>query len=147
MGTTLSRFMEVKHDTVSPLSQTSIHQFFVSLPEPRRRQTPIKHPLLNLVTIALCEAPSLDRTIWKRSEMVQFARDRRAWLSGFLDLSEAIPSHDTFGGVFAVLDPVAFQKCLLAWTQRLHEVTAGQVIAIEGRWPAKRCRGQATKGR
>jgi hypothetical protein len=35
--------------------------------------------------------------------------------------------------VFAALDPVAFQKCLLAWVQRLHEVTKGQVIAIDGK--------------
>jgi predicted transposase YbfD/YdcC len=112
------------------LSQTSIHQFFASLPEPRRRQTRIKHPLLNLVTIALCGTIA-GADDWE--EIVQFARDRRPWLSGFLDLSAGIPSHDTFGRVFAALDPVAFQKCLLAWTQRLHEVTAGQVIAIDGK--------------
>lgn len=66
-------------------------------------------------------------------EIVQFARDRREWLSRFLDLSKGIPSHDTFGRVFAALDPVAFQKCLLAWVQRLHDVTRGQVIAIDGK--------------
>lgn len=117
--------------TQSPrLSQTSIHQFFASLPEPRRRRTRIKHPLLNLVTIALCGTIA-GADDWE--EIVQFARDRRHWLSGFLDLSAGIPSHDTFGRVFATLNPVAFQKCLLTWVQRLHEVTRGQVIAIDGK--------------
>jgi predicted transposase YbfD/YdcC len=66
-------------------------------------------------------------------DIVQFAEDHRDWLSRFLDLSNDIPSHDTFERVFAALDPVAFQKCLLAWVQRLHEVTRGQVIAIDGK--------------
>jgi predicted transposase YbfD/YdcC len=50
-----------------------------------------------------------------------------------LDLTEGSPSHDTFGRVFAALDPIAFQKCLLAWVQHLHEVTQGQIIAIDGK--------------
>ena len=112
------------------LSQTSIHQFFASLPEPRRRRTRIKHPLLSLVVIALCGTIA-GADDWE--EIVQFARDRRQWLSDFLDLSAGIPSHDTFGRVFAALDPVAFQKCLLTWVQRLHEVSQGQVIAIDGK--------------
>jgi predicted transposase YbfD/YdcC len=114
----------------SRLSQTNIHKFFASLPEPRQRRKRIKHPLLTLVVIALCGTIA-GADSWE--EIVQFARDRRDWLSRFLDLSEGIPSHDTFGRVFAALDPVAFQKCLLAWVQRLHEVTAGQVIAIDGK--------------
>jgi predicted transposase YbfD/YdcC len=117
--------------TKSPhLSQTSIHKFFASLPDPRRRRTRVKHPLLNLVVIALCGTIA-GADDWE--EIVQFARDRRGWLSRFLDLSPGIPSHDTFGRVFAALDPVAFQKCLLAWVQRLHESTRGQVIAIDGK--------------
>jgi predicted transposase YbfD/YdcC len=66
-------------------------------------------------------------------EIAQFAWDRRDWLARLVDLSKGIPSHDTFGRVFAALDPVAFQKCLVAWVQRLHEVTKGQVIAIDGK--------------
>ena len=117
--------------TKSPrLSQTSIHKFFGSLPDPRRRRTRVKHPLLNLVVIALCGTIA-GADDWE--EIVQFARDRREWLSRFLDLSQGIPSHDTFGRVFAALDPVAFQKCLLAWVQRLHDLTQGQVIAIDGK--------------
>ena len=114
----------------SPLSPASIRKFFASLPDPRRRRTRVKHPLLTLVVIALCGTIAGADT-WE--EIVQFARDRRDWLTRVIDLSKGIPSHDTFGRVFAALDPVAFQKCLLTWVQRLHEVTHGQVIAIDGK--------------
>src|SRR5580692_12704705 len=114
----------------SRLSQTSIHKFFASLPEPRRRPTRVKHPLLTLVVIALCGTIAGADT-WE--EIVQFARARHDWLARLVDLSAGIPSHDTFGRVFAALNPVAFQKCLLNWVQHLHELTQGQVIAIDGK--------------
>jgi len=114
----------------SRLSPASIRKFFASLPDPRRRRTRVKHPLLTLVVIALCGTIAGADT-WE--EIVQFARDRHEWLARLVDLSAGIPSHDTFGRVFAALNPVAFQKCLLNWVQRLHEVTQGQVIAIDGK--------------
>jgi predicted transposase YbfD/YdcC len=114
----------------SRLSQNSIGVFFKALPDPRPRRKRIKHPLLNLVIMALCGTIA-GADGWE--EIEQFAVDRRQWLSRWLDLSEGIPSHDTFGRVFAALDPVAFQKCLLAWVQRLHETTQGQIIAIDGK--------------
>lgn len=112
------------------LSPASIGKCFASLPDPRRRRTRVKHPLLTLVVIALCGTIAGADT-WE--EIVQFARDRHEWLARLVDLSAGIPSHDTFGRVFAALNPVAFQKCLLTWVQRLHEVTQGQVIAIDGK--------------
>jgi hypothetical protein len=44
-----------------------------------------------------------------------------------------IPSHDTFGRVFARLDAEQFQQCFLTWIQAVSEVTRGQVIAIDGK--------------
>lgn len=114
----------------SRLSPTTIHRFFAALPEPRKRRKRIKHPLLTLVVISLCGTIA-GADDWE--EIVQFAHDRRDWLARFVDLSAGIPSHDTLGRVFAALDPMAFQKCLLAWVQRLHEVTQGQIIAIDGK--------------
>ena len=114
----------------SRLSQASIRRFFAALPDPRRRPTRVKHPLLTLVVIALCGTIAGADT-WE--EIVQFAHDRHDWLARLVDLSAGIPSHDTFGRVFAALDPLAFQKCLLNWVQRLHKVTNGQVIAIDGK--------------
>jgi predicted transposase YbfD/YdcC len=48
------------------------------------------------------------------------------------DDPEQVPSHDTFDRVLSALDPNAFQKCLLAWLQALHEQTRG-LIAIDGK--------------
>jgi predicted transposase YbfD/YdcC len=114
----------------SRLSQASIRTFFASLPDPRKRRTRVKHPLLTLVVLGLCGTIAGADT-WE--EIVQFAQDRHDWLARLVDLSAGVPSHDTFGRVFAALDPLAFQKCLLNWVQRLHEVTKGQVIAIDGK--------------
>lgn len=114
----------------SRLSPVSIKRFFASLPDPRRRRKRISHPLINLVVMALC-ATIAGADTWE--EIATFAQQRRRWFARFLNLAKGIPSHDTFGRVFALLDPLAFQKCLLAWVQALHEVTKGQIIAIDGK--------------
>ncbi len=50
-----------------------------------------------------------------------------------LELVHGIPSHDTFNRVFAALDPDAFDRCFVRWTQQLHEESAGQILAIDGK--------------
>ncbi len=50
-----------------------------------------------------------------------------------LKLPHGIPSYDTFGRVFAALDPEAFQRCFIAWVQQVAHLTRGQVMAIDGK--------------
>lgn len=83
-----------------------------------------------LVVIGLCGVIAGADT-WE--EIAEFARQRRDWLARWLDLRNGLPSHDTLGRVFAALDPIAFQRCLLAWVSALHEATNGQSIAIDGK--------------
>ena len=44
-----------------------------------------------------------------------------------------IPSHDRFNAILAAIKPAEFEKCLLSWITALHEITDGQVIAIDGK--------------
>ena len=72
-----------------------------------------------------------------RRRLVGGRRDVRqseeAWLSRFLELPNGIPSHDTLGRVFAMLDAEQFQECFVDWVNAVSEVTKGQVVAIDGK--------------
>jgi predicted transposase YbfD/YdcC len=65
--------------------------------------------------------------------MAEFANVKREFFARFLDLSAGIPSHDRFNAIFAAIKPAEFERCLLSWITALHEVTAGQVVAIDGK--------------
>src|SRR6516162_9910100 len=105
-----------------------IKSHFASLTDPRRRK--VTYPLINIVTIALCAV------IAGADDFVTIAawgRQKRAWLARFLDMTSGIPSHDRFNAVFKAIKPDEFERCLLSWITSLHEVTAGQVVAIDGK--------------
>ena len=105
-----------------------IEDHFVDLTDPRRR--PGLYPLVNIVTIAICAVLcGADDFV----AIAQFGRAKRKFLEKFLDLSAGIPSHDRFNAIFRALKPAEFEKCLLSWITALHEVTGGQVVAIDGK--------------
>src|SRR5258708_3316339 len=104
-----------------------IKTHFASLTDPRRRK--VTYPLINIVTIALCAV------IAGADDFVTIAawgRQKRGWLSKFLDMTSGIPSHDRFNAVFKAIKPAEFERCLLGWITSLHELTAGQLVAIDG---------------
>jgi predicted transposase YbfD/YdcC len=101
---------------------------FSDLTDPRRRE--VTYPLINVVVIAICAV------ICGADDFVAIAKfgvTKREWLARFLDLKNGIPSHDRFNAIFAALKPAEFEKCLLSWITALHEITDGQVIAIDGK--------------
>jgi predicted transposase YbfD/YdcC len=107
----------------------SIQEHFGDLEDPRCTYLN-DHPLLNIITIALC-AIIAGADNWTEVEL--FGEQKLNWLSRFLDMSKGVPSHDTFGRVFARLNPIAFQKSFLSWVQAVFEVTDGQIIALDGK--------------
>jgi predicted transposase YbfD/YdcC len=105
-----------------------IQDHFASLTDPRRRK--VVYPLINIVTIAVCAVVAgADDFV----SIAEYGRKKRAWLSRFLDLSAGIPSHDRFNAVLGALRPAEFERCLLSWITALHELTDGQVVAIDGK--------------
>lgn len=113
--------------TVSPAATLMDH--FQSLPDPRVDRTK-EHRLTDLVTIAIC-AVSAGADSWVAIE--RFGHAKAAWLQTFLALPNGIPSHDTFGRVFAALDPGAFAECFQHWIVGVAQATAGHVVAIDGK--------------
>jgi predicted transposase YbfD/YdcC len=106
-----------------------IVRFFAELPDPRAHN--VTHRLHDIVVIAIC-AVICGADGWV--EVEEFARSKHAWFKTFLDLPGGIPSHDTFGRVFARLDPDAFEGCFTAWTAALPAATGGaKLIAIDGK--------------
>jgi len=113
---------------VTKLVSARLEVHFASLTDPRRRK--VKHPLINFIVIAICAV------ICGADDFVaiaDFGRMKRKWFRKILDLRGGIPSHDRFNAIFAMLSPAEFERCLLSWIQALHEVTGGQVIAIDGK--------------
>jgi len=107
----------------------AITDHFASLEDPRIERTKL-HQLLDIMVIAIC-AVVCGADDWVEVEL--FGNAKLAWLRTFLELPNGIPSHDTFGRVFARLNAEQFQACFLAWIQAVSEVTQGQVIAIDGK--------------
>src|SRR3954447_4051718 len=108
---------------------TSISAHFPPLTDPRADRGQ-DHLLLDMVTVALC-AVLCGADGWVAVET--FGRAKAAWLRTFLALPGGIPSHDTFGRVFARLDPGEFQRCFLAWVGAEVPDTVGQVVALDGK--------------
>lgn len=102
---------------------------FRSLPDPRSGNA-IRHKLDEVLSIAilavLCECTQF-------TEMELFGHEREEWLRTFLTLENGIPSHDTFGDIFAALDPTVIQKCFMEWVETIREKISGEVVAVDGK--------------
>ena len=107
---------------------TSIVEHFADLTDPRRREG--TYPLINFVVIGVCAVIcGADDFV----AMAEFGRTKKKFLEQVLDLSAGIPSHDRFNAIFASIKPAEFETCLLNWITTVHKVTAGQVVAIDGK--------------
>jgi len=114
---------------MSPKPGQTITKHFVSLQDPRIDRTKL-HSLEAILVIAIC-AIICGADDWIAVEA--WGKAKRKWLEKFLELPNGIPSHDTFGRVFARLDPKQFQTCFLSWVRAIAKRTCGQIVSIDGK--------------
>jgi len=120
-----------------------VTKHFADLPDPHvertRRHALLDLLLLDLLVIARC---ALIRGADTFVVIARFGKAKQDWLQERLglELPHGIPSHDTFGRVFAWLDPDTFGQCFRAWTQAAsafglghRSCTAEQVITLMAR--------------
>jgi predicted transposase YbfD/YdcC len=107
----------------------SIAKHFEGLEDPRTGNAK-RHIFMEILIMAIC-AVICGADGWSDVEL--FAKNKKAWLKTFLELPKGIPSHDTFVRVFAQIKPEEFQKHFMEWVQAIDQLTAGQVIAVDGK--------------
>ena len=107
----------------------SLLEHFGEMPDPRTGRA-LRHPLLSILFCSLCAM------ICGAEDFVSFEEFTEAkfdWLAQRVDLSAGVPSHDTFGRVFALLEPHAFTECFLNWVEALRTHLGPDIISLDGK--------------
>lgn len=112
-----------------PAAAASLLARLADLPDPRSGPA-LRHRLLDVVAIAVC-AVLCGADSWV--EVAAYGRAKEGWLRRFLALPHGIPSHDTFGRVFAALDVAALEAVVLDWARAALGDPAGGTVAIDGK--------------
>jgi predicted transposase YbfD/YdcC len=110
-------------------TSASFFDHFDTVEDPRIERCQ-RHKLCDILFLAVCAmiAGANDFVA-----MEKFGHAKRDWLKKFLELPHGIPSHDTLGRVFSLLDSDQFIQCFLGWVQTIHQITAGEIIAVDGK--------------
>lgn len=109
----------------------SLQEAFASIEDPRIDRTR-EHKLIDILMIAVCAVISGAEGF---TQIEEFGRSKQEWFRSFLELPNGIPSHDTFGRLFAKIDSDAFQQSFLGWIQQCVTLIEGQIVAIDGKEP------------
>lgn len=96
--------------------------------DPRRHNT--RHLLHDIFLIALCAIISGAES-W--TQVAEYGRSKLEWFKQFLELPNGIPSHDTFGRLFAMIDPKGFNEFFTRWVQEFSDSLKGITVAIDGK--------------
>jgi predicted transposase YbfD/YdcC len=106
-----------------------LYNSFSDLPDVRKKGK-TDHLLIEIIVLAICAIVSgCDN--WVEIEI--FCNGKLAWFRTFLNLENGIPSHDTFGRVFSLIDPLSFRECFIKWINNVSNITDGEIIAIDGK--------------
>ena len=113
------------------IEQLILLEHFSVMPDPRRiNHGRLKHELIDIIIIAIV-ATICGADNWVDIE--KFGQAKEDWFKQFLKLENGIPSHDTFGRVFSILNPEFFEKCFREWIDKIKQEMNGEVIALDGK--------------
>ena len=105
-----------------------LESLFAQVEDPRMERTKL-HRLRDIIILAICGVVC-GAEGW--AEIEEFGKAKEAWFTELLNLPNGIPSHDTFGRVFALIDPKQFEASFFQWVQGISTTIKG-VIAIDGK--------------
>lgn len=109
-------------------TQSDLESLFAHVEDPRMERTK-RHRLRDIIILAICGV-LCGAEGWV--EIEEFGKAKEAWFTELLQLPNGIPSHDTFGRVFSLIDPKEFEASFLQWVAGISKTVKG-VIAIDGK--------------
>ena len=102
---------------------------FVSISDPRQSHK-VKHQLSEVMAVAVIAVlVGADTFV----EIQRWAELKLDWLRRYFPLEAGIPKHDTFGRLFAVIDPNEFEAAFQRWVSGLLPILGNEVVAIDGK--------------
>ena len=111
-------------------SKLRLADVFVSITDPRQANK-IEHDLVELLVVAV-NAVLVGADTFVEIEL--WAQERIDWLRRYLRLEHGIPSHDTFGRLFGLINPDEFEAAFRRWASAVVPALGEDtVIAIDGK--------------
>ena len=102
---------------------------FEDIEDPRVERTK-KHKLFDIIVLSICAVvANADNFV----EIERYGKAKYNWLKTFLELPHGIPSHDTIGRVFSILDPQVLYERFQQWIADVVELVNGEIVAIDGK--------------
>jgi hypothetical protein len=103
---------------------------FVAINDPRQPGK-VEHDLVELLVVAV-NAVLVGADTFVEIEL--WAKEKLDWLRGYLRLENGIPSHDTFGRLFGLINPDEFEAAFRRWVGSiLPALGTDTVVAIDGK--------------
>jgi predicted transposase YbfD/YdcC len=102
---------------------------FVSIQDPGQ-SAKVKHDLVELLVVAV-NAVLVGADTFAEIEL--WAEEKLEWLRGYLRLEHGIPSHDTFGRIFGLIDPEQFESAFRLWVSSILPALGTEIVAIDGK--------------
>lgn len=102
---------------------------FVSIRDPRQAAK-VEHDLVELLVVAV-NAVLVGADTFVEIEL--WAREKLDWLRGHLRLAHGIPSHDTFGRMFGLIDAEQFEGAFRRWVGSVLPALGAEIVAIDGK--------------
>jgi predicted transposase YbfD/YdcC len=105
-------------------------EVFVSLTDPRQAKK-VRHDLVEVLVVAVNGVlVGADTFV----EIEEWATARLDWLRRYLKLEHGIPSHDTFGRLFGLIDPTEFETAFRRWVGSVLPALGPEaVVAVDGK--------------
>jgi len=104
-------------------------EHFSKISDPRDKRG-LRHKLEDILILSLlaiiCGADGF-------KEMEEFGKSKVDFLKTFLSFPNGIPSHDTIGRVFSIIDPEEFRECFVEWVKAICGDLVGDIINIDGK--------------